>query len=183
MTQTQVKATALQTQILCLNTLYAHSKEIIQKEMDFLQPLIGKNILKVDGSFKAKYEHEKPHFKYKVNEFGFDFWVDTHYWFTCKYGKLGIEVSTTVTGGGSDKNGVNANHNQQRQGFDLFAIDKDGNLQPLEVNREFLDTVYNEADILAAAEKVKAAAKQYEATLQTVPYLFRQTLCLQRLAG
>jgi hypothetical protein len=176
------KATALQTQILCLNTLYKHSKEITQNETAFLLPLIGKDILKVDGSFKAKYEHEKKAFKYNVNEFGFDFWVDTHYYFTAKYGKLSIDVITTVSGGGSDKNGVNANHSQQRQCFDLFVLDN-GILADKCADSELLNTVYTESEILVGAEKVKAAAKQYEATLSSVPYLFRQTLRLQRLAN
>ncbi len=180
-TTTPVKATSLQTQILCVNTLYAHSKEIIQNEISFLLPLIGKDILKVDGSFKAKYEHQKRIFKYKVNEFGFDFWVDTHYYFTAKYGKLSIEVITTVTGGGSDKNGVNANHSQQRQGYDLFVLNNGILSAIVETDRSYLDTPYNEADILAAAEKVKEAAKQYDAVLQSVPYLFRDVLYLQRL--
>ena len=175
------KATSLQTQILCLNTLYQHSKEIIKNEIDFLLPLIGKDILKVDGSFKAKYEHEKKQYKYQVKEFGFDYWVNTHYYFSAAYGKLSITVITSVHGGGYDKNGVNANSNQQQQTFDLFSLNNGILSDLIETDRNYLDTPYNEAEILAAAEKVKEVAKQYDAVLQTVPYLFRDALYLQRL--
>lgn len=183
MTQTTAKATKLQTQILCVNTLYQHSKEIIAAELTRLTPFIGLGILKTDGSFKKKYEAERLTYKYKVNQYGFDFWVDTHYYFSAAYGKLSVKVRTTVSGGGYDKHGVNCNNDQQSQSFDLFNIDAAGKLQPLEVNREFLDKVYNEAEILAAAANVEAAAKQYEAVLKTVPYLFRSTLYLQRLCN
>lgn len=178
---TPKKATSLQTQILCVNTLYSHSKEIIAKEIDFLTPLIGKDILKVDGSFKAKYEHEKTSYKYKVNDYGFDFWIDTHYHFKSGYGKLSITVTTSVHGGGYDKNGVNCNSNQQSQTFDLFTLDNGILAGIIETDRSYLDTPYNEAEILAAAEKTSEAAKQYDAVLQTVPYLFRDALYLQRL--
>lgn len=181
LTEKPVKATTLQTQILCLNTLYAHCKEIIKNEIAFLLPLIGKKVLKVDGSFQAKYEHEKPQFKAKVSAFNFEFWTDTHYYFKENYGKLSINVVTTVHGGGYDKNGVNCNHSQQTQPFDLFTIN-DGVLTELvETDRTFLDTVYDENEILAEAKKTEDAAKVYEAQIEKVPYMFRDTLYLRRL--
>jgi hypothetical protein len=178
-----LKATALQTQILCYNTLYEHSKQIIAKEVSFLSDFLGKGILKSDGSFKAKYIHDLLRFKEKVNKFGFDFWVDTHYYFICKYGKLSIEVTTTVSGGGYDRSGVNANHSQNRRGFDLFVVDNGILLSLFEDNRDFLNVVYDEAEILNAADNVKEAAKEYEKTLKTVPHIFRQSLYLQRLCN
>ena len=180
---TTTRATSLQTQILCVNTLYTHSKEIIKNEIALLLPLIGKDILKVDGSFKAKYEHENPGFDYKINQYGFDFWVNTHYYFTSKYGILSIKVTTTVSGGGNDGSGVSVNNNQQKQEFDLFILDN-GILSALcEVNRDYMDIIFVEVDILAAAEKVKEAAKKYDAILNNVPYLFRNALYLKRLCN
>lgn len=177
-----LKATTLQTQILAVNTLHQHCKQIIAAEMAFLFPLIGKSILKVDGSFKAKYEHDKPIYKYKVNEFSFDFWVNTHYYFRAEYGKLSIVVVTSVHGGGYDKNGVNCNSNQQQKTIDLFNISNDGALTELiQEDRGYLDTPFIEADILAAAAKVEEQAKKYEAAMCKVPYLFRDALYIRRL--
>lgn len=177
------KATALQTQILCINTMYQHCKMIIDYEVGALKQHIGKAIFKQDGSFKMKYDHARLTIeKQKVNVYGFDFWIDTHYYHNVRYGCYEITVITTVTGGGYDRNGVNCNHSQQRQSFDLFKLDKDGILTGQdEKDISFIDKVYNEADILAAAENVKEAAKQYESAISAVPHYFRDTLYLNRL--
>jgi hypothetical protein len=176
------KATDLQTQILCANSLHKHCIDIIAYELNFLTPFIGLNILKVDGSFKAKYDHEKMQgLIYKTVEYGFNYHIDTHYYFTAKYGKLSIEVITSASGGGADKNGVCTGHRQMRKNIDLFALDTNGNLQPVEIDKSEISNIYNEADILAAANKIKQAAQQYNNVLHSLPYMFRQTLFIQEL--
>lgn len=173
------KATSLQTQILAVNTLYKLSKEIIKKEIEFFTPLIGKDVFKVSGELKAKYKHEMEQYKYKVNEFNFDFWVNCHYYLTLEYNKLIMKVICTVSGGGYDKNGVNCNHSQHTQSFDLFDLDKDYKIISIcNVDREYLNTVFNEWEILQQAKKAEEVKKEYQNELSKVPSYFRSTLYL-----
>ncbi len=174
------KATSLQAQILCLNTLYAHSKEIIKYETDFLSQYAGKKIFKQDDSFMSKIPYQRLKIEKKqITAFGFTWWVDTHYWHKVSYGKY---VKTCVSGGGYDKNGVNCNCNYQSQSFDIFNLDEWENLTtPVNADREYLNTPFDETAILTAANEAREAAKVYEQILEKVPYQFRETLYLQRL--
>ena len=183
-TATPTAATALQTQILCLNMANEAAKNIISYELGQLSRHIGKAIFKVDGSLKTKYEYSRLSLeKVKVNAFGFDFWVDTHYYHRIAYGKYEVKVITTVSGGGYDRNGVNKNHYQHSQSFEVFSLNDAGELSAPIAAPEWLNNQYNETEILQAAAKVEEAAKQYEAVLSKVPYLFRSTLYLQRLTN
>ena len=173
------KATSLQTHILAVNTLYKLSKEIIKKEIEFFTPLIGKDVFKVSGELKAKYTHTLEQYKYKINEFNFDFWVDCHFYLTLKYNKLTVTVVCSVSGGGYDGSGVNCNHSQQTKSFDLFNIDKDFKLISLfETDREYLNTIYNEGEILQQAKKAEEVKKEYQNEMSKVPSYFRSTLYL-----
>jgi len=185
MNTTTNKATSLQAEILCLNTLYAHSKEIINHENAFLAQYVGKKLFKNDGSYLAKIPYQRLHIEKKqITAFGFTWWIDTHYWHSVKYNRYEITVKTCVSGGGADKNGVSHQCNYQQQTFGLFSINDEGTLTgQLEQDREYLNRVYNEAEILAAAKEVEQAAKVYDSVLNKVPYLFRSTLYLQRLTS
>ena len=183
-TITRTKATTLETKVLAINTLYAHSKKIIEKELSFLTPLIGKKVVKADGSFLAKYEHEKIDFKYKVNAYEFDFWADTNYYFTLSSGRLELNVRTCVSGGGYDKNGVNCNCQYEKQTFSLFSIDENGVITGLyPENRDFINTVYSVDTLIEQAKKAEEAAKIYESFVKNVPYLFREILRVKRLTN
>lgn len=163
------KATSLQAKIVSINTLYTHSIKVIEHEINFLSGLVGKNILKVDGSFKQKYEHERLVIEDNVTEYGYKFFRNTRYWFTADYGKLTINVRTCVSGGGADRNGVNAHCNYETQSFDLFTI-KDGALiELITADRSYLAQPFDEVTILQAAAKVKEVAAQFEKVLDSVP--------------
>lgn len=180
--KTTNKATSLQTQIICVNMLHEHAKEFIKREADFLTPLIGQKVFKVSGEFLAKFEHERPAKKFKINAFGFDYWIDSHYYFVVAYDKLTMHVRTCASGGGRDQCGVNAHCNYQNTQIDLFNVIEDTILgEPCKSDSTHLDVVYDERTILEQAEKVKEQAKIYEQTLNRVPYIFRSTLYLNRL--
>lgn len=183
---TQNKATTLQTKILAVNTNYSHAIEIVEYEQKQLQKYLGQNILKIDGSFKAKVNHVKLVIEKKnVPAYGFTFWQDTHYWFTANYGKLSVNVKTCVSGGGYDKNGVNCNCQYENVCIDIFEIDKNGNLQPLTntTAHNYLKVQYNEADILAKKAEIEKAAIEYEKKYNTMPYIFASITGVKRLTS
>ena len=141
--------------------------------------VMGKALFKVTKELKAKHQHTLEQYKYKVNEFNFDFWVNCHYYLTLKYNKLTLNIVCSVSGGGYDGSGVNCNHSQQTQSFDIFNIDKDFKLISLfEVDREYLNTIYNEGEILQQAAKVEQAKKEYESELYKISSFFRSSLYL-----
>lgn len=176
------KATPLQAQILAVNTLREHCKQIISYEVEKMQPLIGKDPFKVDGSFKQKYQFPRLVIeKKKISAFGFDWWINTHYYHKLQYGKYELTVITTVSGGGYDKNGVNCNHSQQKQLIDLYEYENNIITKRAAMDLSFLDVVYSEDKILQAAEVVKQKEKEYETALNSIPYYFADTLYIRRL--
>jgi hypothetical protein len=178
-------ATSLQAKILSLNNLNKDAILIFNHEKKQLLPYVGQNILKNDGSFKAKIKLEKLEIQsLKFTAYGFEWHKQTSYYFKNQYGFLSIEVTTCINGGGVDRCGVSKHCIYERQTFDLFKIDTDGKLQELETERNiFQSKDFEELEILENAKKVKEAAKVYEEILNAVPYEFRNVLYLQRLTN
>lgn len=176
-------ATALQTQILAVNLMNDHAKKILNHEKNTFTPFIGKSILKVDGTFKAKYEHEKISFAYKVNAYGFDFWVDTHYYFESRYGKANLNIIATVSGGGYDRNGVNVNHTQKRISVSFCDLGKDDStlLGFSDSCTDYLNVIHNERDILFNSDLVQKKAEEYNKLVNLIPSEFIDALHIKRL--
>ncbi len=180
-TETTKQATSLQCKILAVNTLNRDCQTILTHELNQLKKFVGQNILKVDGSFKSKINHVKTDIpKQNINEYGFNWWIDTTYYIQYKYNTLRIEVCTCVTGGGADKNGVNRHCIYERRVIDIFNVDNDGNLQDLE-KINFEPVQYNELDILAAKQEIDKAAQEYKKTLEKMPYIFHDVMYCERL--
>jgi hypothetical protein len=177
----KTSATSLQAKILAINTCNEHSEIILNYELDQLQKFIGQSILKVDSSFKAKINHVK-HETIKVSflAFGFEWFKHTDYFFSSNYGKLTLNVKTCVNGGGADVNGVNKHCIYEHNTIDLFNIDSEGNLQPIE-KQYFVNKQFNEADILESQAKIKQAAIEYNNILNSMPYEFRSVTSCERL--
>ncbi len=174
------KATTLQTQVLAANLSNEHSKEIILAELEQLKKFVGYSIFKVDGSLKEKYKHDLKSFDYKINQYGFDFWVRTNAYIKVSYSKIEIKIMTTVSGGGYDKNGVNANHSSMNRIFDLCNLDKDGKITDfVEFDFPSLEIVHDVDQILEAAKKVEEAKKVYEQAINGVNYIFRDALYIK----
>jgi hypothetical protein len=171
-------ATVLQTRILCANLLREFAAEAIEYETNFLRPLIGKKVTKVDGSFLAKYEHFKVHLlksePRKVEWCGFDYWVWEGYYFEDKFGNLSISVHLTVSGGGQDQCGVNKNHCQLTNTQNLFHIE-DGVLGAEKaLDTAFLTERFDEMEILAQLKIVEQKKEEYNAEVVKIPYFVRE---------
>jgi predicted DNA binding CopG/RHH family protein len=174
-------ATSLQAKILAINTGNEHSEKIINYELSQLSKFIGQNILKVDGSFKAKINHTlHENIKKQISAYGFEWWIHTNYYFSANYSKLTINVKTCISGGGCDKNEVSTHCIYHDNSIDLFKIDGLGNLQPLE-KQYFENRQFDETQILEAQTKIKEAAKEYEKILSSMPYEFRSVTGCERL--
>ena len=175
------KATSLQAKLLAVNTLNTRAEEIINHELEQLKNYIGLNIFKVDGSFKAKYAHEKLEFEpTKIEKFGFNWWERTFYSINVNYNDVSIKVHTSVSGGGSDSNGVSCYSVSLDYWADLFFIDKEGRLQikerPLPTFKQ-----YDEQEILAIQAKIKLAEAEYEKLYEQMPYQFAGVTNCKRL--
>ncbi len=181
MTTTKTSATSLQAKILAINTSNENSEKILNYEFDQLIKYLGQNILKADGSFKAKINHIKhEEIKGKINAFGFDWWQSTNYWFSATSSKLTLNINTSVSGGGCDINMVSKYCIYEKDSIDLFAIDSNGNLQLLET-QYFKNIQYKEDEILEAQRKIKLAAEDYKKTLSLMPYQFMTATNCERL--
>ena len=178
--QAQTKATSLQAKILAVNTINKHSLYFINFELQALQAHKGKDIFKVDGSFKQKYFREFQPIRERVKFAGFDWWIDSHYYLKFNYGKIILHVRTSVTGGGQDQHGVNARCIYEERSFNLLTYP--GAIgEEIEQDRTHLEKEYNEQELKEAAEKAKEAAKAYEKAAEAVPHIFRDVLDVQRL--
>lgn len=177
----KTQSTSLQAKIMAINTSNENTQKVLDYELNQLKKFIGQNILKVDGSFKAKINHVKMEdIKGKLFAFDFDFYYHTNYWFESNYGKLTLNVKTCVSGGGADRNGCSSYCIYETNRIDLFNIDKEGILQEFD-KMHFHNKQFNEADILEAQTKVKAAAAEYEKILFNMPYEFRNITHCERL--
>jgi hypothetical protein len=181
---TQLSATPLQAKILAINTINSHAKEIFDYETEQLSKLIGTNPLKVGGEFKAKIDHKyKEIERKKILAYGFEWWQDTHYYFTAKYGYFSINIRTCVSGGGADKNGVNRHCIYEDLCIDLFKINEQGIFEAItEPFRQFKERPqYEETTLLEIKGEIEKIAEQYRNTANKLPYQFAHVLNVERL--
>lgn len=179
---TKVKATALETTVLAVNLQRDFAKITIADIIQQLTPYIGKEVFKNDGLFLKKIPFVKNEIEgYKINRYGFDFWVNQHYYLTVKYGELSAHLSTTVSGGGYDLIGVNANHNRQENNFYLFKVNGNSLGELIQNDYTYLNEMFYVDAILKIEEEVKAAAKEYERVCDKMPHYFKNVLYIKNI--
>ena len=177
MTTLVTKKTQAEIKVLAINTLYEYAKKYVNHEKTRLDAFIGLDIFKVDGSFKQKYDSPKLSDTLTLPDGTF---VNAHYWFKHYSNDFGIYVKICVNGGSYDVQPNTAFCQYEEQYFSLFNK-VDGKLVATEIDREYLNTRYDVAQLTAIATTIKEAAKVYEAEADKMPYLFRDTFYLSRL--
>ena len=177
MTTLATKKTQAEIKVLAINTLYEYAKKYVNHEKIRLDAFIGLDIFKVDGSFKQKYDSPKLSDTLTLPDGTF---VNAHYWFKHYSTDFGICVKICVNGGSYDVQPNTAFCQYEEQYFSLFNK-VDGKLTATEIDREYLNTRYDVAQLTAIATNIKEAAKVYEAEADKMPYLFRDTFYLSRL--
>lgn len=177
MTTLATKKTQAEIKVLAINTLYEYAKKYVNHEKTRLDAFIGLDIFKVDGSFKQKYDSPKLSDTLTLPDGTF---VNAHYWFKHYSTDFGICVKICINGGSYDVKPTTAFCQYEEQYFSLFNK-VDGKLTATEIDREYLNTRYDVAQLTAIATTIKEAAKVYEAEADKMPYLFRDTFYLSRL--
>lgn len=173
----KTKKSDLQVKILSLNTLYEHAQKCVEHENKILTPFIGEDVLKVDGSFKKKYEHERVNFKGQMADGTF---YDVHYWFTSDYGYLDMRIKSCIHGGSYEDKTYFCQYDETT--YTLFKL-VEGKLQPnTERNNTDYSQRYEEQPIIEQAAKVKVLAEQYEREVGKIPHFFKGAMNIKRLA-
>lgn len=170
------KKTNLEVKVLAINTLYEYAQKFYEYEKKHFSQFIGKDIFKVDGSIKAKYEHERLSFKGQLPD---GTWYNAHYWFESKY-SFDIHVKICVNGGSYDVKPTTAFCQYEEISIKLFDI-KDGSLIETESAPDFLNKRYEVSELIQQANEIKELAKRYEYEADKFPYIFKQVCDIQRL--
>lgn len=176
--QQTTKKPNTEVKVLAVNTLYEYAEKYYLHEKNRLTPLIGLDIFKVDGSFKAKYDSPKLSDKLQLDD---GTWVNAHYWFNnLNYG-LDLHVKICVNGGSYDVKPVTAFCQYQEQSFTLFNK-QDGKLIETDRDISFLKKRYDVKELQTIANEIKEAAKVYETAYNKMPYLFNDVFDVKRIS-
>lgn len=176
-TQNTGKKSTQEVKVLAINTLYEYAQQFYEYEKLHFGQFIGKDIFKIDGSIKAKYEHEKLSFSGKLND-GTN--VNAHYWFTSRHGYFDIHVKICVNGGSYDVSPSTAFCQYEETTLTLFKIEEN-KLIETPANIDYLKNRYDVETLAKIATNIKEAAKVYEAAEDKMPYLFKGVFDVERL--
>lgn len=174
-TETPVKKSQAEIKCLAINTLYEYAEKYINHERERLLPFVGLDIFKVDGSFKQKYDSPKLSDRLQLADGTF---IDAHYWFTHYTHGFDIHVKICIHGGKYEDKTYFCEY--QEQSFTLFNKE-DNKLLDTPMDRSWLKKRFDANVLKAIADKIKEAAKVYDAELEKMPYQFRNTFGLKRL--
>lgn len=170
-----MKKTALEIKVMAVNLLREYAKQFIAYELEHFNQFIGVDIFKVDGSIKAKYDHEKLTVEKRLPD---GTWLTIHYWFKKYNTSLDMQIKLCINGGKHEDNTAFTHY--ENLSATMYNLD-DNTLQPADVDRSYLDIRYNEKDLTEQAAKIKAAAEKYRAELDKMPYDFREIFYIERL--
>ena len=175
---TQPKKSNKEIKVLAINTLYEYAKKILDYEKEHFSKFLGVNIFKVDGSIKAKFEHENLTFKGNLPD-GTRF--DVNYWFTYSYNELKVNVKLCINGGSYDVKPITAFCQYEEQQLTIFKTNPAGQLIETISDVSFLDQRFDLAELTKIAEGIKAKAAEYEAEVKKMNYLFKYVFDIERL--
>lgn len=172
------KKTNKEIKVLAVNTLYEWADKFYAYEKEYFSQFIGVNIFKVDGSIKAKYEHEKMTFKGKLSDGTF---VNAHYWFTNTY-SFDIKISICVNGGTYDVKPSTAFCEYDEMTLTLFNL-HDGKLIETNTDTAHLKERFDIEILKTIANDIEQAKKAYELAENKMPYRFREVFYIGRITN
>jgi len=176
-----MKKSNTEVKVMAMNILNKYSKQAISYYNDMLTPFIGKDIFKVDGSIKKKYDFDRFSYEGKDPEGNH---ISVQSWITINRGWVELTVKICINGGSYDVQPTTAFCQYENRTFDIFSIEPaTGYLIPAtrEEDRTYLDTIYNLEDLNKIAADIKQAAEQYRKELDKMPYYFKDVYYLERL--
>jgi hypothetical protein len=172
------KKSNVEVKILSVNNLYKYAKQFFEYERTHFLQFLGQSIFKVDGSVKAKFDHEKQSYKGQLPD---GTWVNAHYWFTSSYGYFDIHVKICVNGGSYDVKPTTVFCQYDETTLTMFKIE-DGKLIDSPADISHLDQVFNIQELQKAAKGIEEAAKAYNDECKKLPYMFHDVFLVSRLS-
>lgn len=172
------KKSQIEIKVLAINTLNQWTEQVYAYEKKHFAQFLGQNIFKVDGSVKAKFDHEKFSFKGQLED---GTWVNANYWFTNAHGYFSIHVKICVSGGSYDVKPATTFCQYEETAPTLFQV-KDGLLIETTQEQSDYSIRYDVADLQSKAQAIKEAADAYEVVADTMPNQFKDVLFIQHLA-
>jgi hypothetical protein len=176
---TTAKKSNTEIKVLAINTLYEYAEKFYNYEKEYLSKFIGVNVFKVDGSLKAKYDHEKLAFKGQLSD---GTYFDAHYWLSYRHGYLDICVKICINGGSYDVQPTTAFCQYENTTITLFKT-QDDKLTETNTDISYLKERFNLQDLKAIATEIKEAEKQYEETAKKMPYIFNDVFYIGRVVS
>lgn len=173
-----MKKTNLEVKVLALNTLNEYAEQIYNYEKKHFSQFLGKDIFKVDGSLKQKYEHPKLEFNGQMADGTF---YSVSYWFTSAYNHFDVNIKICINGGSYDVKPTTAFCQYEETRPTLFEIEKTGELKETTQQPNDYSVRYDVASLEAKAAQIKAAAEQYRKASESLPYQFKDVLYIERL--
>lgn len=174
-----IKKSNKEVKIIAINQLHAYAKQVFNYEREYYKTFLGVNIFKVDGSLKAKFVHDKlPDLKITLEDETF---VNAQYWFTNRHGYFEINVKICVNGGSYDVQPNTAFCQYENQCLTIFRVSEEGKLIDTVNDIEWLDKVYTIEELNQQAQKIKEVAEQYNALVNSFPYVFKGVFDIERL--
>lgn len=179
-TTKQAKKSNAEVKVLAVNTLNEYAEKFYNYEREYFSQFLGKDIFKVDGSIKQKFDHEKQDFKGQLLD---GTHVTANYWFAVGYGSFDIKIKICVNGGGHDVQPNTAFCQYEEMTLTLFSV-KDGLLTEPEHKTDIshLSTRYKLEDLKAIAKEIEKAAENYKKTADKMPYRFNDVFWIERLS-
>jgi hypothetical protein len=174
---TTAKKTQAEVKVLAVNTLYQYAEQFFNYERQYFSQYLGQSIFKVDGSVKAKYEHEKQSFKGQLPD---GTWVNAHYWFTNRYNCFDIHIKICVNGGSYDVKPSTAFCQYDEMTLEMFKIE-DGKLIDSPQDISHLKERFDIDSLKAIAANIEQAKKMYESAADKMPHRFKEVFWIERL--
>lgn len=175
-TTTTKKKSSIDAKVLSINTLYEWAEKFFKYEQDHFRQFLGKDIFKVDGSVKAKFEHPKLNAKGQLEDGTF---YDVHYWFENRHGYFVIKIKSCINGGSYDDKSYFCIYDEIGQ--TLFEV-KDGLLVETTQQPTDFSIRYDAKELQAIAENIKEAAESYRQAANKMPYAFQDVFYIERLS-
>lgn len=177
-TQQPTKKSNKEVKVIAINVLHEYAKQFYEYEKKHFSQFLGVDIFKVNGSLKAKYEHDKIDFSGQLKDGTF---VNANYWFTYSYNSFDIHVKICVNGGTYDVRPATAFCQYEEMTLTLFKTDSDNKLIETDNDISHLSTRYNLADLVKIETEINEAKKNYEAAENKMPYRFRDVFYIGRI--
>jgi hypothetical protein len=166
------KKTQLEIKVLAINLFNEFATIAVAYENEHFKQFLGKDIFKVDGSVKQKYQHEPQTFKGTLKD-GTHY--NFHYWFSPSKSSFNMTMKICINGGSYDLHPSNAFCLYHETTTELFAKENGVLIESTRQRHDFTKR-FSVDELLKANEAVKQAEEAFNEAKKSVPYDFHSVL-------